>query len=670
MVFLLLSWRLRRGGRGGISSSLSHGGVAPRYGWRGLHTTSFQSSLSSLGCARGGLLHAPPPPLKLSPAELYKNGRIVGCSVHCWLYPGRAQKPPPGRANVPQRRRSSTYANHHPHQERWNHTTSYTNLEMLKEDWQLRLSSPVARNMAKQLVDFERCPLGFNPRASSSSNLEPKTNKTKNYNSSHKGAIEYCRMQKKKRPDCLVLARVGDCYEAFGVDAVLLVEHVAGDPPVDGKAMVPVPKRVLPPTLHRLTGRGFSVIVSEGTDLNNAPHEIVTPASPKHHSSLPSGNEDTFRTDYHARPYVGVLHRTTGYTVVQVHLDDQTVRVWERLTDRAVASFLAADPPTWPIWYVASSNEAKNGGVKSKLKQRPFLTAPTLLTRYGVVVGNITAGREIEVIDPQFLPNVQHEQSDAEWAKELILSRALAKERTENPNQEDRDCLRPDDFTLVQRSSNNANQGTTQPLQLGTAKQLGIFPSRAFPSLLSYVLPRSAPQQTIKWVESWLLTPPPHDVAQAMADLVEFARQTKSSFPSGIKPVSSTGRLFDFLRKGKANVRDFAEIWNQLVSTRDLVPILITAEQDDGISEALLKVLQYESGELLLYQVLDKQSCSRSGLEMLKQKCKEVAKLIESVIPNDLLQHGFPTVIIMSAPNAKLCQNPLSTNMNLPGIVK
>jgi DNA mismatch repair ATPase MutS len=90
------------------------------------------------------------------------------------------------------------------------------------------------------------------------------------------------------------LTRVGDFYEAFGVDAALLVEH-CGLNPMGGKGRAGCPVRNVQATLDDLTQFGYSVAVLEEvseTDSQRGPSkaksglkarmlgQIVSPANP------------------------------------------------------------------------------------------------------------------------------------------------------------------------------------------------------------------------------------------------------------------------------------------------------------------------------------------------------------------------------------------------------
>ena len=75
--------------------------------------------------------------------------------------------------------------------------------------------------------------------------------------------------QKRRHPDKVLLVRVGDFYEAYGVDALLLVEH-CGLNPMAQKARAGCPIPNVQQTLNGLTSAGFAVNVYE-----EHPHELM-----------------------------------------------------------------------------------------------------------------------------------------------------------------------------------------------------------------------------------------------------------------------------------------------------------------------------------------------------------------------------------------------------------
>lgn len=78
----------------------------------------------------------------------------------------------------------------------------------------LSVTKPSARNMVLQLKTD--CPMGYDPSAA------PKSSETTAVKAG--SLLAFVRENKKRYPDCIILTRVGNFYETFGIDAVLLVE--------------------------------------------------------------------------------------------------------------------------------------------------------------------------------------------------------------------------------------------------------------------------------------------------------------------------------------------------------------------------------------------------------------------------------------------------------------
>jgi hypothetical protein len=95
-----------------------------------------------------------------------------------------------------------------------------------------RLNRHKARVLVSQLNPS--CPLGFDPLANASLNItsdDNGTDATPTATTSKRGSLlAYVREQKVRYPECILLIRVGEFYEAYGIDAILLVEHCGLNP--------------------------------------------------------------------------------------------------------------------------------------------------------------------------------------------------------------------------------------------------------------------------------------------------------------------------------------------------------------------------------------------------------------------------------------------------------
>ena len=179
-----------------------------------------------------------------------------------------------------------------------------------------------------------------------------------------KGTLtEFYVKQKKEHPDKVILMRVGEFYETFGVDALMLVAY-CGLNTMAGKARAGCPISNVQALLNKLTDQGLSVAVYE-EEASSASHkglkirrlsQIVFPGNRVYAHDL------TLRVDNiefpENFPVVGVLKTTSGYTVCQVYLDEQVIDVSERLTLEAVKTLLAISRYAEPIYI--GQNKAKD----------------------------------------------------------------------------------------------------------------------------------------------------------------------------------------------------------------------------------------------------------------------------------------------------------------------
>ena len=95
-----------------------------------------------------------------------------------------------------------------------------------------RLNRHKARVLVSQLNPA--CPLGFDPLATPSANLTSYDDSMETFTvtaMTKKGSLlSYVREQKERYSECILLTRVGEFYEAYGIDAILLVEHCGLNP--------------------------------------------------------------------------------------------------------------------------------------------------------------------------------------------------------------------------------------------------------------------------------------------------------------------------------------------------------------------------------------------------------------------------------------------------------
>lgn len=377
-------------------------------------------------------------------------------------------------------------------------------------------------------------------------------------------------------------------------------------------------------SLQGLTSKGFRVAVYEegaDTDASSGPGasassksriknrflaQIVSPASPTYlYDLVLLSNADSLLAASPARPYVGIISLSSGYTVVEVDVEERTVRVSERLTAEAVACRLAAYPPVDPLLYVPSAREYESSRGSYSL---PFIPS----------ANQNDNGRRLRVqsIPPTLVEQPRPGLCDAERAKNTIVSALLKRTEIQSDDDFAQRRVSLDSFTVISSAKGigEGNVTYTHPLTLETAKQLGLMDDRAIPSLVSYLVPDSAPSGTRRFLKRYLLTPPPPTVAHAMGTLVNKLMSQARSVPSlTIPPV---GKVLSLLRAGQASSQVYQELLTALKST---VAVIDTFGPDSDIVSSLMTILEYETG-------------MAASATFLQQRCLNAIDAIENVV--------------------------------------
>ena len=355
----------------------------------------------------------------------------------------------------------------------------------------LQLTKSTSRTLVRQLQPND-CPMGYNPLANPLSSLISSTNITTAASSTATSAVKrttsllsYIRQQKHSYfKDAIMLVRVGDFYETYGIDAILLVEH-CGLNPMANKCRAGCPWRNVQSTLDGLTNVGYRVAVYEEWngvgDMPGSENDVSSDDGEETNKSRKSGSSSKLKTRYLAqvvssanptymhglvldddgsaasddvpsssqysngdlstlsspgRSYVGVIETNAGYTVVEVSAEERTVVVSERLTAEAVSCRLVAYPPADPLFYVPPySEDVGGGGQKRRLDRLPFLpwrqqSSPTSLPfatqRYSSRGGVGMMGKvRVKTLPPALVVSPRKGLTDVERAKQTIVSAFL-----------------------------------------------------------------------------------------------------------------------------------------------------------------------------------------------------------------------------------------------------
>jgi predicted GIY-YIG superfamily endonuclease len=553
----------------------------------------------------------------------------------------------------------------------------------------LQLSRPTARELLAQL-NPQQCPMGFDPDATPNNRRggagggqqqqmqQPTTTLTTSTMGRKGTFLSFCRTQKEMYPQCVILVRCGDFYETYGLDAILLVEHV-GLNPMAGKVKAGCPWRNIQATVDGLTQQGFSVAVYEevsqvqttNTKSSNKLKtrvltQIVTPASPTYlydnwllaGGGATAGGDDASSSNgafdhlsLHglppSRPCVGVVRTAAGYNMIEVSLEERSIQYSERLTQEAVACRLAAYPPADPLIYVPSPNEEERArsGSKSGTVVPSFLPKTRSSGTMKSLSGDTTNASDIvdatlggyrlrvKLLSPKFLPGQQGGQPEADGYIRAVVDTLvqLNERQPEDDDMEDNRLSSTNHFHATKRTtvddfSVTMTDASTNALYLETARQVGLLPdTTAIPSLIHHALDDAAPVSTRRFLQRYLLVPPPPKVARGMSEVVGalIDPECVSSLPPLTVP--NLGKVLSLIRAGQAGSNVYAELLQSLATTLYVLEENSVSDAFGGSGshrlpvQALLHITQHESGLV-------------ADLDSMKERCQSAIDAIESVL--------------------------------------
>lgn len=283
-------------------------------------------------------------------------------------------------------------------------------------------------------------------------------------------------------PHCVILVRVGETYESFGVDAAIVLdcnENVDRGKAVDTRLVFHASR--IQNVLNGLLKRGFSMAVFEESDVLCTPRhrylaQIVSVASPLY--AMASDGDNTPA----AKKVAAVMEHESGR--LTVCLLDVLQRICQRLDDvdpaRAAPLVKAAMRPIYVI------------------RRRPHWLMPDETVILGADVNTGIAERLIDTI-----------------GRDMRLD--------------------PSEFTTVR-----LDPARCAPLTSFTMQQLGLFGDMHVPSLTDYCLPRGSRTPLRHQISEWLAAPPSDRLAAANRAVLSQLLVSDSPVPTF--DIASNGR--------------------------------------------------------------------------------------------------------------------------------
>ncbi|KAL9161935.1 hypothetical protein ABFS82_07G053800 [Erythranthe guttata] len=397
---------------------------------------------------------------------------------------------------------------------------------------------------------------------------------------------------KSKFPREVLLCRVGEFYEAIGVDACILVEY-AGLNPFGGLRSDSIPRAGCPvvnlrQTLDDLTRNGFSVCIVE---------EVQGPAQARTRKSrFISGHAhpgspyvfglvgDDHDLDFpDPMPVVGISRSAKGYCMVTVFETMKTYSVEDNLTEEALVTKLRTCRCHHLFLHTSLRNNSSGTCRWGEYGEG------------GLLWGECSA-RQFEWFDGNAVDELLYKVKDLYGLEDDIAFRNVTVAPESRPS----------------------------PLHLGTATQIGALPTEGIPCLLKVLLPSNCTGLPVMFVRDLLLNPPAYEIASTIQEACKRMSNITCSIPdfTCVPPA----KLVKLLESRETNHIEFYKIKNVL---DDILQLNSNSELDE-----ILKLLMdptWVSTGLKVEQ------------ETLVNECKSVSNRIGEIISLDGVNDQKPS---------------------------
>uniref|UniRef100_A0A175YP34 DNA mismatch repair proteins mutS family domain-containing protein n=1 Tax=Daucus carota subsp. sativus TaxID=79200 RepID=A0A175YP34_DAUCS len=345
------------------------------------------------------------------------------------------------------------------------------------------------------------------------------------------GSINWEMLQFKSRfPREILLCRVGDFYEAIGIDACVLVEY-AGLNPFGGLRSDSIPKAGCPvmnlrQTLDDLTRNGYSVCIVEEvqgpTQARARKRRFISGHAHPGNPYVFGLVEDDRDLDFpEPMPVVGVSRSAKGYCLISVLETMKTYSAEDGLTEEAVVTKLR----TCQYHHLFLHRSLKhNSSGTSRWGE---------FGEGGLLWGECNAR--------------SFEWFEGDPVNELIIK---VKE------------LYGLDIEVTFRNVTVASVNRPRSLHLGTATQIGAISTEGIPSLIKVLLPSDCIGLPVSYIKDLLLNPPSYEIASTIQAICKHM----SSIPCSIPEFTcvSPAKLVKLLESKEANHIEFCKIKNVL----------------------------------------------------------------------------------------------------------
>ncbi|XVE65752.1 hypothetical protein DITRI_Ditri08aG0024600 [Diplodiscus trichospermus] len=342
---------------------------------------------------------------------------------------------------------------------------------------------------------------------------------------------------KSKFPREVLLCRVGDFYEAIGIDACILVEY-AGLNPFGGLRSDSIPRAGCPvvnlrQTLDDLTHNGYSVCIVEevqgpaqarsrkGRFISGHAH----PGSPYVFGLVGLDHDLDFPEPM---PVFGISRSARGYCITLVLETMKTYSLEDGLTEEALVTKLR----TCQYHHLFLHSSLKDNA--SAFHQIEALAGTCRWGEFGA--GGLLWG---ECTARHF-----------EWFEGNPVTELLCKVKE----------LYGLDDEVTFRNVTVPSENRPRPLHLGTATQIGAIPTEGIPCLLKVLLPSNCTGLPALYIRDLLLKPPAYEIASTIQATCKLMSSINCSIPEFT--CVSSAKLVKLLELREANHIEFCRIKN------------------------------------------------------------------------------------------------------------
>ena len=352
---------------------------------------------------------------------------------------------------------------------------------------------------------------------------------------------------KVNHPTKVVLVRVGEFYETWGFDAVLLVEHCGLNPMGYRLPRAGCPRVNIQRTLDDLTAKGLRCVVCEEAPMpysygarskrkTRFVAQVVTPHSPVYVYNLSGNHALSPDFNFQAPPVVGIEQRKPdAFTVSLMDVDLRQVTTYYDVNEEIAAHIVSSQGFSPPVYchesYLDRAGPNGSSGLQGERVRSIIQDSQKVRVK-----GSPFSEKFVEIVrkDLDLGPDASFTQSSAGGGGESRRPLPL--------------------YSMTARSIGLADRASGSPS--GT------------PSLVASLLPKGAPAPCKHFLTRYLMHPPPPGVAGSVQR--SLRRIAGVSEPLPLLPLLPAHKIAKMIHSREANHSVYVDLLAMLRGVRSI----------------------------------------------------------------------------------------------------